>query len=759
MIPPETGLNQPEPKPPPFNGGGFLSLNQSADLPINTEYHFVERIGVRKVNYPIAGEAMSQKAKLRILPVAVTMFAAVLLVVGCSSKSTLDTTPTTAVNTISISATPTSVETSESSVVEATVTADGAAVADQVVYFSVTPSGAGTMTPEYDTTAADGVAATVFTATQAGAVVIEARIVGTAVASTVGLSVSQAQQGGSGNITITASRSLLLANGQDTSAVTIVVRDELGQVAPDGTLLKISAGEKYVDVDGNGYWSANIDSLVFDANNNGQWDSFGLIPSTATIAGGAGQVVVDYVSGQEAYTVYVKVTVDDGGIQGDAELSLQLSPNTTMHSIYLASDSVSLSVEATGGIETATLRATGYDINGNPLPEGMEIVFAILDGPGGGEHLDTLAYGPDTALTNSQGVATSTISSGTVSGTVRIRAYSGTILSNATQILIAAGPPQYLVIGASECNVPYWDRVGDSVNIVAVVSDVYLNPVNDSTVVYFATDEGTMMSHLERTHSGKGIANSVWFAGNNVPTANGRVWIYAETAGGTVSDSSMFLNSYLANTLTVTGWQTSVLADGVSNFSIWLDARDINGNFVIGGTQFKAEANYLTVVGGVFENGCYSATDRVKVTSATLEWDASVTGANDDGVGAVDWVTYWAAGGAAVSRICSLLTGNAYSGNSSVEGPSTAQPGEVIRISATIADRWGNPLADHTLNMTAGSGVVTGGTQETDAYGEAGGFQWTAPALDGDYNINVTDTDPRGGGLILTKKITVKAAT
>jgi len=54
---------------------------------------------------------------------------------------------------------------------------------------------------------------------------------------------------------------------------------------------------------------------------------------------------------------------------------------------------------------------------------------------------------------------------------------------------------------------------------------------------------------------------------------------------------------------------------------------------------------------------------------------------------------------------------------------------------------------------------VTGGTQETNEYGEAFGFNWTAPVTEGDYNISVTDTDPRGGGLVLTIKITVQAAS
>ena len=691
-----------------------------------------------------------------LITVSLTAFA---LLPGCSSKSTLDTTPTPEGSAISVAATPTSVETSETSVVEATVTATGVGVPDQVVQFSVSPAGAGTVTPNIDTTDADGVAATVFTAVQSGAVVVTASVTAEGISDNIGIQVSQAASGGTGNVTISTSQALLIADGHDTAAVTVVVRDELGQPAPDGTLIKLVAGERFVDIDGNGYWSDNIDSLVFDANGNEGWDSFGLIPSTATITGGAGQVVVNYVSGEEAYTVYVKATVDDGGIVGDAELSLQLTPNAALRSIYLASDSLSLSVVSTGGIERSQLRAVGYDVHGNLVPEGLPIVFAILDGPGGGEQLDTLGYGPDTAYTNGQGVATTTISSGTVSGTVRVRAYQGTVLSNAAQVLIAAGPPQYIVIGSQFCNVPYWDHVADSVGVVAVVSDVYLNPVNDSTVVYFSCDEGTMMSHHVRTMLGKGIATSTWFCGNNVGTADGIVEIRAETSGGTVADTGAFINSGIPDSLAVTDWQTRLDASGDHKFYIWVEAFDVNRNYVVSGTKLIVQAIHLDVSDGVFEDGCHSAKDRLQVKSKTLTVDASVTGANDDGVGAIDIFEFWTETGASGSLVCSLMTGPAYSANSNISGATSAIPGEQVRLSAEIADRWGNPLADHTLNMTASGGVVTGGTQETNAYGEATGFMWTAPAGEADYNITVTDTDPRGGGMVLTLTITVKAAT
>jgi hypothetical protein len=688
-----------------------------------------------------------------IVPIAILSLA-LLYLVGCSSKSVTEETPEG--STVSVTASPSSVPKGSTSVIEATVENGSVGLPNQVVTFSVNPTSAGYFTPAADTTDADGIAATVFTATTSGTASIGAAVSGTSITGSVGITVTESQQGGSGNVDISVSPSLLLANGSDTSIVTITVRDDLAQPAPDQTLLKIVAGEKFIDLDENGYWSQGIDSLVFDANANGQWDAIGLIPSTAHTSGGTGTAVVNFISGNEAQTVYIKATVDDNGIKGSDEVALQLSPDATINSIYLSSDSINLCVKQTGGIESALLYATGYDVNTNRVPEGLTINFIITDGPHGGEHLGTVGYGPYQAVTNGQGVATASIHSGTVSGTIRVRAYADTVLSNATQVMVSAGPPAHIAVGSEYCNIDYWDNCCDPVKICAVVSDIYMNPVNDNTAVYFTTDEGTMKSHEERTQDLEGKATTFWFAGTNVPTADGRVFIMAETAGGTVADTSMFYNTNIPDTLVVTGVPASMPADGITRAVVFVSGFDLNGNPVVSGTQFHADATYLKVQGGILEDGCYSSSARGTITSTTLQTDNSLTGANDDGVGAYDVVYYWACFSSVTSFTVALTTGSAYRGNCSINGPSSAAVGEVAFYSVTVSDRFGNPLGDHTLNMTASGGVVTGASQETDGYGEANGFIWTAPAAAGEYNLTVIDTDPKGGGISLTKKVTVE---
>ena len=162
------------------------------------------------------------------------------------------------------------------------------------------------------------------------------------------------------------------------------------------------------------------------------------------------------------------------------------------------------------------------------------------------------------------------------------------------------------------------------------------------------------------------------------------------------------------------------------------------------------------MAGGVLEDGCYSSSDRVKITSVTLQEDYSLTGGNDDSIGVYDVVSYWSGASKVSYFTVALTTGFAYRGNCAINGPSSASPGEIVYYSVTIKDRFGNPLGDHTLNMTASGGTVTGATQETDGYGDANGFIWTAPAGAGDYTITVTDTDPRGGGIVLTMTVTVE---
>ena len=465
-------------------------------------------------------------------------------------------------------------------------------------------------------------------------------------------------------------------------------------------------------------------------------------------------ITANTTAGLSTSNASTEVRITSGGGPG-------IGTTGIISSIYLSADSMNLVVKSTGGIESATLRAVGLDIEGNSVPEGTSISFYITAGPGGGEHLDTLGYGPVVVETDGYGEATVVLHSGTRPGTIRIRAMANdTVLSNATQILVSAGPPKYIALASSVCNANFWNTAGEFVNIIGVVSDTFHNPVNDSTLVYFSTDEGTMVSHHVRTQDLEGIVTTDWISGyasNSIPTPDGKVIVMAETAGGIVADTIMFINSGLLDSIIAFGVPNSIEADGKTEAVVNIYGWDVNTNPVVDGSEFNGSGLKLDVPDGVFEYVCGALASwaEVTITSVKLERDYSMLGGNDDGIGFVDTVKFYKYGAYWEQQVY-LTTGPAYKANSSVGGASSIRVGETAEIDAKINDRWGNPLGDHTLVATYPSGGTPGpGTVRTNTYGEAFGFQWTpSPADTGKFLITITDTDPRGG-VSLSTSITV----
>ena len=624
------------------------------------------------------------------------------------------------------------------------------------VEFVVSPSGGGYFTPPAAVTNANGLASTVFTASLNGSMSIGASADG-AQSPYANISVSASQQT-SGNMEIIVTPSLLTADGSSNATVTITVEDDQGNPAPNGTLVKLTAGERFVDVDGNGYFSTG-DSLTFDYNANEVWDPVGFISATATTTDGA--AIVDYTSGTEATTAYIKATVSGtGDFDGSVETSIQLTPNAEIYAIELSSDVTGLQVRHTGGIEMTDFDAICYDVHGNTVPEGIAVTFTITDGPGGGENIAGQGYGPVTAYTNSKGVATLPVWSGTISGTIRMYASAGPVLSTATFLTVYAGPPYYLGVGSDFCNMDGWNTINREMYINATVSDFFHNPVQDSVAVYFTVDEGIIDAY-NITSDSTGVASAIFRTGP--PQDDGIVWVWAETSGGTVVGSTFFYNSYIPAVINLNISPLQLLATGESEATFWADVRDLNNNYVVDGTEVEAKARYGTAGGGSTEDGCNASVFEGSYHSTVLKQDFSVTGGDDDGIGAVDLITV-RSGFVSNSIAITLLTTEAFFEESelTLDASSVSYGATGIPIRAIIKDRYGNPLADHTLTATISAGSIVPGTavQETNGFGEAFGFKFNAPADSTGGKtavISVSDSDPRGSGLTMTAKVTFTA--
>lgn len=708
---------------------------------------------------------MSLQRKTSCIPVFVLAFltAGILILAGCSQ----DPEPTSSgggggggssdVNLGTPTVNPSEILSGGTSIVEVVAT-DAASdpIPGLVVTFIVSPTDGGYFTPPSTTTDSSGIASAVFTSSLAGTMSIGATAEG-AQSLYAPINVTSNQQS-SGNMDISVTPSLLAADGSSSASVTVSVADDSGNPAPDNTVVKLTAGERFIDLDGNGYFSTG-DSLAFDYNDNQTWDPVGIIPATAQTTGGV--ATATYTAGTEATTAYIKATVTGtGDFDGTVETSVQLTPNASIYAIELSSDVSGIQVRHTGGIEFTNLDAICYDVHGNTVPEGLAVDFIILDGPGGGENISGQGLGPVTAYTNSKGVATVLLWSGTMSGTIRTRASAGAVLSSATLVAVYAGPPYYIGVGSDFCNMDGWNTINREMYVNATVSDFYKNPIQDSIVVYFTVDEG-IIDAFGITSDSTGVANAIFRTGP--PQDDGIVWVWAETSGGTVVGSTYFINSYLPSIIYLTMVPQSLLADGESEAAFWADVRDLNNNYVMDGTDVEAKAKFGTASSGATEDGCHASEYEGTYNSAVLKQDFSLTGLNDDGIGVIDLITV-KSGFVSNSVACTLTTEYAYFEESeiTVEGSSIPYGATGLPIRAIIKDRYGNPLGDHTLTAAISAGSIVPGTavQETNGFGEAFGFQFNAPAdSTGGKSavISITDSDPRGSGLVLTTTITYTA--
>lgn len=439
-------------------------------------------------------------------------------------------------------------------------------------------------------------------------------------------------------------------------------------------------------------------------------------------------------------------------VQGMAEEIARLTLYATLAEI---------GVQGTGALEQSALVARAYDGQGDVARAGRRVLFRLLDGPGGGEHLNGVcSCDTASALTDELGFAYCALNSGTRSGTVRVQVESALDagVSASVPVAIAAGPPYELAIGAEECNVLADAYVNVENDLVALVYDRYHNPVPDGTVVYFTTDrgmvEGDPLFGLGSAPTIRGRADAIWRSTGE----GGLITVTASTRGaGVVENSTRFIGSgdpYATTFLLPSQSPVNVFADGQTEVLMRVQVLDRNSLYCLPATvKFRAAFGDVPDEAETAD-GCNASYAEADYKAPRLEQDFSYT-VPDDGIGAVDLVT--ATGGYGPfgdSFEVRLRTGSASPDQSTVE-IDAPPPGAETYFSVTVKDTWGNPLGGHVLSITATGGVVSdSGT--TDEYGAARNLLFVAPAAPGTVYLEVRDLDPEyGGNLILREAVTI----
>jgi len=637
----------------------------------------------------------------------------------------------------------------------------GEGVGDVQVLFSVSPSDQGYFVHSADTSSSDGSFAGLFVALDTGSVILRAELGSDAdVYATRTVSVSgdvTTQDPSAAAFNWTVPDGFILADGDDQISVSVAIYTDQDSPVANGTVVKLACGERFDDVNGDGYFTENVDEVTWDANENGIWDKIGSVPSVVTTVDSV--ATFSYTSGTEAGYVFIRATIGDASDATWDEFALVLRPSEDVSYIKLSAANPDIQVKATGGIESTNLTAYCYDKYGNPVQQDIPVDFYIISGPNGGENIEEQGYGPVSAMTNVLGAATVSMLSGTISGTISAQAKVGTITSDVVLVNVNAGPPYRISVGVDPCNIRGCGWVNVKSDVVALVEDVYDNPVMDSTVVYFTTNTIGMVDASSVTTGG--IATSEFRS--TADCIDGRARIIAETDGGQVKDSTLLLVTGYPAYVDIYSYPTTLFADGKSYGKVYVEVLDGNSNYVLNGEQvefdFYPEG---TISDATTSDGCYASVAVSKFITQVLEMDYSYT-VPDDGIGAYGQLTATSGVGAGVSDAVTIVltTGYAHSDKSEINISGKISPGSSEPLWVEIKDRPGNPLGGHALTAYASLGTVdadgnpaTVDTVYTNEFGEAVGWTYTAPSQLGNAYITITDHDPRGN-IILTMKIKI----
>ncbi|MFN0158416.1 MAG: hypothetical protein ACKVRP_10140 [Bacteroidota bacterium] len=268
---------------------------------------------------------------------------------------------------------------------------------------------------------------------------------------------------------------------------------------------------------------------------------------------------------------------------------------------FLGSNPTEISVYGVGGHETSILSFEVRDSLGLPIDAAHAVIltFTPLGGPGGGEYVS-----PQTAVTNAVGRAYTTFNSGIRSGVVQMLVTTTvggrTISTSPIRLIINAGFPDqtHFTVAPEQFNFPTLGIAGQRNAISVIVGDVYSNPVESGTAVYYRTSAGVIQASVFTSADGEGSADLI--SGNPVPFGthaaqphgDGYHYVVARTIGengAPVQDSVLILWSGHSQISQITPGTFDIPNEGFENITFVVS--DALGHPLGSGTTIRVEAS------------------------------------------------------------------------------------------------------------------------------------------------------------------------
>ncbi|MDQ2070205.1 hypothetical protein [Natronospira bacteriovora] len=195
-------------------------------------------------------------------------------------------------------------------------------------------------------------------------------------------------------------------------------------------------------------------------------------------------------------TITATVNVGDGGdsVTLVASATVEVEEATLGSLVFVDADPQLIGLRGMGvaGIsETSTVTFQVQDTQGNPTP-GRNVQFSLSTSVGG------IALSTELSTSNSQGLVTTQVISGTVATSVRVnaRVVDTNVTSQSSQLSISTGIAEEagISLGLDIYNPPVQRCLGARIPIRVHARDRFSNPVVDGTVVHFSTEGGRIQS-------------------------------------------------------------------------------------------------------------------------------------------------------------------------------------------------------------------------------------------------------------------------
>lgn len=309
--------------------------------------------------------------------------------------------------------------------------------------------------------------------------------------------------------------------------------------------------------------------------------------TTNVITSSFGEATVSYTANGCSGTDQVTATAIIDNKQEVARTTLNISPDTVLAITSIDPVVDQISLKGTGGQETAVLSFKVTGSTGAPIKNVM--VDFSLSAQGGGASLGGLALVNSEALSDKNGLVSTTVQAGNIATTVVVTAKtrSGNIATQSKKLIVSTGIPDQdsFTLGANDHYPMAWDHNDIQSTFTVQLADAFNNPVSDGTAISFTT-EGGAIDDACITEKGKCFV--VWRSQNPRPSRN---------SSNTTVDRLLCLNTGgltfvadYANCVKERAGRVTVLAHAIGNES-FIDANG-NGLYDFGVDIFKSHDDY-----------------------------------------------------------------------------------------------------------------------------------------------------------------------